>query len=183
MILKTQHRQRGATLLVGMIMLLVLTLLVVFAIRSGNTNLKIAGNMQVQVEASAAVQQSIEKIIEDIKLVENFTLINTADPKYQPSAAGNSTYTVTIEPLNTCKVESPVPNASLDPAKASDVPCFESPDADKAIKADGTLTTTLSACKNQQWDIEASVTDANSGAKVSQVQGISIRVPATVDCL
>ena len=176
-------KQRGATLLVGMIMLVVLTLLVVFAIRSGNTNLKIAGNMQVQTEASAAVQQSIEKIIEDIKLVENFTLINTADAKYQPSAAGNVTYAVTIAPLNKCKVESPVLNESLDPAKPNDVPCFESPDADKAIKADGSLTTTLSACKNQQWDVEASVTDVNSGARVAQVQGISIRVPATVDCL
>jgi hypothetical protein len=183
MIFQTKRRQRGATLLVGMIMLVVLTLLVVFAIRSGNTNLKIAGNMQVQVEASAAIQQSIEKIIEDVKLVENFTLINTTDPKYQPSAAGNATYAVVIEPLNKCKVESPVPNASLDPGKAGDVPCFESPDADKAIKADGSMTTTISACKIQQWDIEASVTDVNSGAKVTQVQGISVRVPATVDCL
>jgi hypothetical protein len=183
MILLKRQTQKGATLLVGMIMLVVLTLLVVFAIRSGNTNLKIAGNMQVQTEASASVQQSIEKIIEDIKLVEDFTLIDTTAAKYQPSATGNVTYTVTIEPLDNCKVESPVLNASLDPANPNDVPCFESPDADKAIKDDGTLTTTLSACKNQQWDIEASVTDANSGARVTQVQGISIRVPATVDCL
>lgn len=183
MIVQSRCRQKGATLLVGMIMLVVLTLLVVFAIRSGNTNLKIAGNMQSQVEASAAVQQSIEKILEDIVLVENFTLIDTADAKYQPAAAGNASYAVTILPLKSCKVESPVANASLDPTNPADVPCFESPDADKAIKADGSLTTTLSACKNQQWDIEASVTDTNSGAKVTQVQGISIRVPATVDCL
>jgi hypothetical protein len=183
MISRIRQKQKGATLLVGMVMLVVLTLLVVFAIRSGNTNLKIAGNVQVQTEASAAVQQSIEKIIDEIKLVENFILIDTTDVKYQPSVAGNVNYTVTIEPLDNCKVESPVLNSSLDPANASDVPCFESPDTDKAIKSDGSLTTTLSACKTQQWDIEASVTDANSGAKVTHVQGISIRVPATVDCL
>ncbi|MGH8859071.1 MAG: hypothetical protein ACREXG_13765, partial [Polaromonas sp.] len=66
---------------------------------------------------------------------------------------------------------------------ANDVACFDSPDEDKAIKADGTLTTKPSACKTQQWDIEAGVTDGTSGTKVTQVQGITIRVPRTVNCL
>ncbi len=175
-----KHKQQGATLLVGMIMMVVLTLLVVFAIRSGNTNLRIAGNMQTQAEASAATQQVIEQVIEQIKATEDLSLIAAQSV---PVSMGNATYTVAVLPLNKCLVEVPVLNASLNPANANDVACFENPDEDKAIKADGTLTTKPSACKTQQWDIEAGVTDGTSGTQVTQVQGISVRVPSIVNCL
>lgn len=58
-----RKKQSGATLITGMIMLIVLTLLVVSGIRASNTNLRIAGNMQMQEEATAAVQQAIERAI------------------------------------------------------------------------------------------------------------------------
>lgn len=171
-------------MLVGMIMLIVLTLLVVFAIRSGNSNLRIAGNMQSQAEASAATQQVIEQVIEQIKVTEDPSLIPA---QAVPVTMGNVTYTVAVSPINTCVNEIPVLNSALDYTKPNDVPCFEGTDDDKAIFVDGSgnfkQTTKPSACKTQQWDIEAGVTDDASGAKVSQVQGISIRVPSTVNCL
>ena len=58
-----KQRQSGATLITALIMLIVLTLLVVSGIRSSNTNLRIAGNVQMQAEASAAAQQAIERVI------------------------------------------------------------------------------------------------------------------------
>ena len=180
MISLKKHKQQGATLLVGMIMMVVLTLLVVFSLRSGNTNLRIAGNMQTQAEAAAATQQVIEQVIEQIKVTEDLSLIPA---QTVPVAMGNVTYNVAVAAMTQCIMEIPVLNSALDPSKANDVACFESPDGDKAIKADGTLTTKPSACKTQQWDIEAGVTDGTSGTKVTQVQGISIRVPATVNCL
>lgn len=179
MISLKKHKQQGATLLVGMIMMVVLTLLVVFAIRSGNTNLRIAGNMQTQAEASAATQQVIEQVIEQIKVTENLSLIAAQSI---PVSMGNVTYTVAVLPLNKCLMDTPVLNSALNPANANDVACFENPDADKVILADGRLSSKPSACKTQQWDIEAGVTDATAGAKVTQVQGISIRVPSIVNC-
>ena len=71
--MSTKNRQRGATLIVGLIMLIALTLLVVSAIRSGTTNLRIAGNTQIQEEAKAAAQQAIEQYISTNLL--NATLI------------------------------------------------------------------------------------------------------------
>ena len=56
-------KQHGATLITALIMLIVLTLLVVSGIRSSSTNLRIAGNMQMQEEATAAAQQAIENVI------------------------------------------------------------------------------------------------------------------------
>lgn len=175
-----RKKQQGATLLVGMIMMVVLTLLVVFGIRSGNTNLRIAGNMQVQAETAAATQQVIEQVIEQIKLTEDLSLINE---QQVPVSVGNVTYTVTVADMNKCVMDVPVLNSALDPLKANDMPCFESIDGDPPINPDGTLGSKPSACKTQQWDIEASVTDGTSGTKVTHVQGINIRVPATVNCL
>lgn len=176
-----KHKEKGAILLVSMIMLVVLTLLVVFAIRSGNTNLRIAGNMQSQAEATAVTQQVIEQVIEQIKVTENIALIAAQSV---PVSVGAVTYNVAVAAMaSKCVFEIPVLNSALNPANANDLPCFESPDVDKAITAGGTLTSKPSACKTQQWEIEAGVTDGASGAKVTQVQGITIRVPATVTCL
>lgn len=177
--MNSPKNERGATLLVSMIMLVVLTLLVVFSIRSGNINLRIAGNMQSQTEAAAATQQVIEQVIEQIKVTENIALIPAQSVAV---STGVVTYTVQVQPMNKCRVEVPVINSTLDPANANDLPCFESVDGDNPIKADGTMTSKPSACKQQQWDIQAGVTDGATGAKVTAVQGISVRVPATVNC-
>lgn len=178
-----RHKQKGATLLVGMIMLVVLTLLVVFAIRSGNTNLRIAGNIQAQTEVSAATQQAIEQVIEEIKLPA--TDISQIKAQTLIVPVGNTSYRVDVKAMSDkCIIEVDVDNIELDPSNANDVPCFESPDEDKAIKAGGTtMTSKPSACKTQQWEIEAGVSDAVTGTNATQVQGISIRVPATVTCL
>lgn len=183
MIFLKKQKQQGATLLVGMIMMVVLTLLVVFSLRSGNTNLRIAGNMQSQAEAGAATQQVIEQVIEQIKVTEDISLIAAQSI---PVSMGNVTYTVEVAPMSKCLMDIPVLNSALDPVNPNDVACFEDPDKDKLLIPDGAggfkLSTEPSACKTQQWVIEAGVTDGSTGTKVTQVQGISIRVPSIVNC-
>lgn len=172
--------QRGATLLVAMVMLVVLTLLVVYAIRSGITNLTIAGNMQLQTESTAVGQQAIDTVVEAIK-VDSVDISAYTPPPLNVSVNGKS-YTVTPT-LSSCVLEVPIMNSDLNPANANDVPCFESPDQDSAITAAGTLTSRPSACKNQQWEIRASIADADTGVNATVVQGVSARVPSTTNCL
>jgi hypothetical protein len=173
-------RQQGATLVVSMIMLVVITVLVVFSIRSGNTNLRIAGNMQYQTEAFMATQQVIEQVIEQVKVTEVIGQI-TAQTVTVPMGSVN--YSVAVAPMGTCQMEVPILNSELNPAVADDVPCIESADSDQAIRADGTLISKPSACKTQWWEINAEVTEGNSGVRSTQVQGLSVRAPATVSCL
>lgn len=175
-----KRKQQGATLLVGMIMMVVLTLLVVFSLRSGNTNLRIAGNMQSQAEATAATQQVIEQVIEQIKVTDN---IGSILGQTVPVSTGGATYNVVTLPMNKCLMEVSILNADLDPSVAQDVPCFENPDGDGLIKHDGAMSSKPSACKNQLWEVRADVTDLNSGAKVTQVQGLALRVSAMTACL
>lgn len=169
------NRQRGATLVVSLIMLVVVTLLVVYAIRSGNTNLRIAGNMQTQQEAAAATHEVIEKVIEQIKTTDDLAGIAVQTATLPTGGVAQSA-------ALTCVLETPVLNQDLNPAVPEDIPCFVSPDADLPIKADGTLSSKLSSCKQQNWEIQASVNDPNTGALLTQVQGISIRVPSSVVC-
>jgi Tfp pilus assembly protein PilX len=53
-------RQRGATLVVSLILLIVLTLLVTATLVASNTNLRVVGNMQAQRQLEATAQKAIE---------------------------------------------------------------------------------------------------------------------------
>ena len=56
-------RQRGATLLISLIMLVVLTLFAVTGFNLSSVNLKIAGNFQQQRFIEATIQQAVEQFV------------------------------------------------------------------------------------------------------------------------
>lgn len=56
-------RQRGATLLVTLIMLVLLTLFAISGFNLSSVNLKIAGNFQQQRYLEASLQQAIDQVI------------------------------------------------------------------------------------------------------------------------
>jgi len=68
MLLRSGHsrcmaNQRGMTLVVSLIMLVVITLFVLSAIRLSTANLRTVGNMQARNEAAAASQRAIEDLL------------------------------------------------------------------------------------------------------------------------
>lgn len=185
--MKNIRRQKGATLLVGMIMLVVLTLLVVFAIRSSNTGLQVAGNMQAKVEADGAVSRAIETTIELFMSTDDLALIN-ANPAMQVKV-GDKVFAVAVaKPL--CEMEHPILEKDLNAAEnPNDVPCVEGSSGfnpvfveDAASAAVVGLSSRPSACKQQRWKLEATLSDPSTGATVTHVQGIGVRVAADVEC-
>jgi Tfp pilus assembly protein PilX len=58
-----KHKQQGATLIVALVMLVLLTMLAVSSINLSTTNLKIVGNMQAQKYMDAAAQDAIEQVM------------------------------------------------------------------------------------------------------------------------
>lgn len=171
--------QAGITLVVSLIMVIVLTLLVVSAIRFGNINLKIASNVQAEAEASAAAQVAIEETVEKILATENIDLIGAQSA--MPVNTGGKDFMVSVT-KPACIFSRNVSNAELQADDPDDVTCFEDNGSDPIIDANGNPIPKPSACKEQQWDIAASVNDASTGAKVEIVQGVKIRVPAQVSC-
>ena len=57
------RRERGATLVIGMIMLVLLTLFVIAAVNMSTINLRVMGNTQARNESIAAAQQAIEQVV------------------------------------------------------------------------------------------------------------------------
>lgn len=147
-----KNAQRGATLLVGLVMLVVLTLLVASALRSSTVNLRIAGNMQAKSEAAAAAQQAIEQAISSPAIF------------YAPAAQvvqvdinhdGAADYTVNIDPPTCLKM---TPAAGYSALFAASAP------------------------QDSNWDIKSTVTDNRTGAKVVLHQGIKVRLAAGSLC-
>src|SRR5579859_740615 len=58
-----RHLQRGATLIVSLVMLVVMTLFAISAINLSSMNLKIVGNMQSQRLMEMAAQDAIEQMV------------------------------------------------------------------------------------------------------------------------
>lgn len=177
--MKTRRNQSGMTLVVSLIMLLVLTLLVVSAIQFGNVNLKISGNAQTEAEATAATQVAIEKMLHDVVAAEKIDTI-PAKPQLAVSTGG-ATYKVDVA-KPTCNLSQNISTVKLDPTKAADRPCFEDGSGDPLFDSNGRPIVKASACKDQQWDIAATLNDAPSGAQVRMLQGVALRVGAQVQC-
>jgi Tfp pilus assembly protein PilX len=64
-------RQRGATLVVSLILLIVLTMLVMATLAASNTNLRVVGNMQAQRQLEAVAQKAIEDRITNLSFFKD----------------------------------------------------------------------------------------------------------------
>ena len=177
--MKRGSRQSGVTLVVTLIMLIVLTLLVVSAIRFGIVNLKIAQNTQVEVEASAAAQVSIEQAVAEINDATDVSTV-AAKPA-QVVSTGAVSYTVAVtKPV--CVLTRNVTSTELDWTKASDRPCYGGGNVELPLGPDGLPLAQPTECKLQQWEVQADVNDGSTGAKLTMVQGASVRVGVEVAC-
>lgn len=78
--------QRGVTLVVGLIMLVLITLMVTSAFMLSNTNLKAVGNMQFRDEAIAAANAAIETVL-GTSLESTNTEVDIGGIKYQVAIA------------------------------------------------------------------------------------------------
>lgn len=144
-----KQSQLGFTLLVGLIMLVLITLMVTTAFTLSTTNLKSVGNMQAKDEAIAAANQAIEQV-----LGSPFTTLPTAETiNVDINNDGSADYVVAVA-KPTCV------RASIETA---------------AVKSSGSLPgmSTVNSY-NTIWDIEATVDDAKTGAKTTVRSGVRI---------
>lgn len=156
-------RQRGMTLLVSMIMLMVLTLFAITAIRTGNVGFKIVGNQQAQKLMEAAAQQAIEQSISNLGNFDPVAVIapgaTTAQRVCVNASAGDPPAAI---PPATC--------ASGTQVDVMPVRCIST----KRSQFDS-LTQPMATYDNQ-WEIIATVTDSLTGAKATYHQGVKIRM-------
>ncbi|HZN86576.1 MAG TPA: PilX N-terminal domain-containing pilus assembly protein, partial [Burkholderiales bacterium] len=83
--MRSAIRQRGATLVIALIMLVLLTLFAVSSMNTANTNLRVVGNMQSRNEALYAAQETLETVIST-----PLFLANPANAVLNPCGAQNT---------------------------------------------------------------------------------------------
>lgn len=149
-------RQRGATLIIGLIMLVLITLVVVSAFTLSSSNLKSVGNVQARDESLAAASQVIE------------TLISTGSTPFYNNT-NTVTYTVDINK-----------DAVADYSVAVSQPlCVGAKQASDPAPSDVELPVALQSGAewNTDWDIDAKVSDLRgSGSTVSVREGVRVRL-------
>ncbi|WP_287965734.1 PilX N-terminal domain-containing pilus assembly protein [Diaphorobacter sp.] len=175
---RSARAQRGATLLVAMIFLVVLTLIVVSSMRTTNINTRVVGNMQMQKEAEAAAQMAIEDAISG-----DFTKApktNTVDVDVNNSGQAGSSYKVAVTP--TCIAKQPIKTVDLDVESEGDQSCFATGSAQNTGIA-GASPSGNSLCTNAMWNLEGVATPPNSSHPAAAInQGVAQRVDPGANC-
>jgi Tfp pilus assembly protein PilX len=135
------HRQRGAALVVSLIMLVLITLLVITALNLGSANFRAVSNTQFRDEAIAAANAAIQ-----LRLSNDFVdLPATTTSPVDINDDGVDDYVVQVTP--TC-ISAAVAETA-DPSSASLPPAMS-----------------LASTWNTVWDIAAAVNDTTTGTSV-----------------
>ena len=140
MSIASRQSQRGITLFVGLIMLVLITLLVTSAFTLSTTNLKSVGNMQSKNEAIAAANQAIEHVL--------------SSPFFAVPAPDELDVDINNDGVRdyVASIATPV--------------CVRASIENVAVKTSGTLPTmSTNNLYNTLWNIEVTVNDAKTGAK------------------
>ncbi len=179
--IRSMHAQRGATLFVGLIMLVVLSMFLVSSLNTSTTNLKVVGNMQTKQEALAAAQETIETVISTPTFLSNPanavpTPCGTLNKMCTDlTGDGVPEFTTTLTPQPRCITALPVKNQDLNVANPEDLGC--SAGAPQQTGVAGAVSGN-SLCATTLWEINARTVGNSSAATASVTQGVAVRINA-----
>jgi len=179
------RRQRGITMFVALVMLVLLTLFALTTFNLGKSSLQIVGNFQHKNEALAAAQEIIEKALSTTRLLTNPGTIfltpcslgtnNCID--VDVNGDGTNDIVVQLTPQPTCVKAQVVPNAQLNFANPQDLACSVAPT--QGTFGIGGVPTGNSLCTDSIWEVRALATDSTTRASMTVTEGAGVRVPNT----
>ena len=168
----TLRRQSGATLLIGLIMLVLLTLMAVTSFNLGKSNLQIVGNMQFRNETVRAAEQAVEQAISTPASV---SMPSTASVDI--NGDGKPDVGVTITPtLVQANIKK---NSAIDLTDPGQLGCTVG-----QVQSFGIVgaATGNSLCASTLYDLKVVAKEAATNASVELHQGVSVQVPADTVC-
>lgn len=160
-------RQEGATLIIGLFMLILMTVMAIATYNMGKGNLQAVGNMQFRTETQRVAERALEKAI------------STADAVTLPVVFPETSdgYKVKIEPT---LVQGLVrKNNTLDLTDSGEVGCSLGTAQTFGIVGSSTGN---SLCALTLYNVKVTAEDTRTKAKVVIDQGVAIQVPADIIC-
>ena len=164
-VLINRKKQEGATLLVGLIMLILLTLMAISSFNLGKGNLQIVSNMQFRNETVRTAEKAVEIAISTPTGVSLATTTSTA--------GFNVSVTPTLVQAHVKK------NSVIDIYDPAQQGCTLG--AAQTFGVDGAATGN-SLCAATLYNLRVSAVDTKTNASVVIDQGVSVQVPADKVC-
>jgi Tfp pilus assembly protein PilX len=172
------RRQRGITLVVAMVMLVLITLLALTTFNLGKSSMQVVNNMQNREEGVAAARQTISEALSSTRFITspNDALAAPCDGANTRCADLNGDGKTDIRialAASKCVKARPIKSSELDFASAQDQGCVLG--GSQSFGVAGSVTGD-SLCADSTWELDATSTDENSSSQVQVVQGVNVRV-------
>ncbi len=178
-------QQRGAVLVIALIMLLLTTLIGVSVFDMGSSNLAVVSNLENKRQVEKAAEATLEAAVNDLPLL--IESLSAESPKavffcegrknhkcFDVNGDGSSDIEVDLVPAPSCIGMTPIKNNELDATDINDQGCFIGTQQVGVVGGSGSSGQSL--CSGSVWDLRARAVDFSSGAQARVRQGISIRV-------
>lgn len=178
--MKTPNRQQGATLLVAMIMLVLITLVVINTANLGSGSIQTVANMQYRNQVTAAAEAAVQEAISDKRFTETPETVFTTpcgdsyNSKCVDTNGDNQTdITVTLTPKPKCVQARVLTNADLQMTDIEESKCATPPAQETFGMA---APTNNSECARSLWEIRAVASDPVTQASATVTQGVAALV-------
>jgi len=197
------RRERGSTLIVSLVFLLVFLVMALSIFRGALTSSQAIGNMQWRNEAISAANETIDRLLSNANVATQTATVvqqvngvdgNSGLP-YDVDGDGTNEILVrfpTIDGLTgpQCLRVRPIPATELSPTREEDAGCFASSSATgiavSAASGGATPATgAASLCSNSEWSMTVRAAEPRTATSVDVVQGFAVRVPTVsvpADC-
>ncbi len=166
--MRRYRSQRGMTLMIAMVMLVVITLFVVSMIRLSSTNTAIIGNMQAQKAVEAEAEQAVEIALGSYAFFDDVI-------KNQNSWAANQS---TLAYSALWAAYKPAGAGATAPATQSGTITLYRPQCLYFETARGYSALSGVAPQDTFWDVRVDAADAFTSSTIETHQGIRMRLPA-----
>lgn len=178
----TRYQQRGITLIVSLIILVLMTLLAVTSFNLSKNDLTMVGNMQQRDQATDAAREVLETTYSSTAFMDtpNNAIIGTCNGAsvsnadcFDLNGDGTDDVKVALTPKPSCTMAQSILNSSLNLSNADDLGCTVGVSNQSGVV--GVSSTGASLCANTIWELDAVATDLSSGAQSSVSAGAAAR--------
>lgn len=184
-----RRTQKGMTLVVGLIMLIMISLAAVVTYNISKTSLDVVGNMQFQNEAVASADSTIQEALSTTRMFRTPNTVFLDELCDGPNSRCYDLDGDRVKDDMTVNLATPIcvraaliPTAALRAELDNPDPVI-SKEARNCIKSETQETlgtegagTGGSLCANSTWELAATATDSKTGTRVTVTQGAAVRV-------
>lgn len=176
------QRQRGMTLFVALVMLVLISLLAMSTFNLGKSSIQVVNNMQNREQSIAASRRTLDEAISSNRFYDtpqDALASYCGEPNHRChdiNGDGVNDIVTTLSKPACVKVKT-VKTADLDLQKAEDRGCIVGAPQGQFGQANSNAVSGNSLCADTTWEMTASSEDKQVQSKVDVVQGVGIRIP------